>query len=50
MLKALGLKNGADGRGPHVFRHYFASYLFFVGGMRIEEVATLIGDTVDTVR
>jgi integrase/recombinase XerD len=50
MLKALGLKNGADGRGPHVFRHYFASYLFFVGGMRIEEVATLMGDTVDTVR
>lgn len=50
MLKDLGLKNGKDGRGPHVFRHYFASHLFFTGGMRIEEVATLMGDTVDTVR
>ena len=50
MLKDLGLKNGRDGRGPHVFRHFFASHLFFVGDMRIEEVATLMGDTVDTVR
>jgi integrase/recombinase XerD len=50
MFKDLGMKNGKDGRGPHVFRHYFASHLFFVGGMRIEEVATLMGDTVDTVR
>jgi len=50
MLEELGLKNGKDGRGPHVFRHYFASHLFFVGNMRIEEVATLMGDTVDTVR
>ncbi len=50
MLKDLGLKNGRDGRGPHTFRHYFASHLFFVGNMRIEEVAVLMGDTVDTVR
>ena len=50
MLEDLGLKNGKDGRGPHVFRHYFASYLFFCGNLRIEEVATLMGDTVDTVR
>jgi integrase len=50
MFKDLGMKNGKDGRGPHVFRHYFASHLFFVGNMRIEEVATLMGDTVDTVR
>ena len=50
MFKDLGMKNGRDGRGPHVFRHYFASHLFFVGNMRIEEVATLMGDTVDTVR
>jgi len=50
MLKDLGLKNGKDGRGPHTFRHYFASTLFFVGNMRIEEVAVLMGDTVDTVR
>lgn len=50
MFKDLDMKNGKDGRGPHVFRHYFASHLFFVGNMRIEEVATLMGDTVDTVR
>lgn len=50
MFKDLSMKNGKDGRGPHVFRHYFASHLFFVGNMRIEEVATLMGDTVDTVR
>jgi len=50
MLKNLGLKNANDGRGPHVFRHYFASHLFFVGDMRIEEVSILMGDTVDTVQ
>lgn len=50
MLVDLKLKNGKDGRGPHCFRHYFASYLFFVGGMRIEEVAILMGDTVEVVR
>jgi integrase/recombinase XerD len=50
MLLDLGLKNGTDGRGPHTFRHYFASNLFFIGDMRIEDVALLMGDTADTVR
>ena len=50
MLKDLGLKSKNDGRGCHTLRHYTASHMFFVGGMRIEEVATLMGDTVDTVR
>ena len=50
MLKDLGLKNGADGRGPHTFRHYTASYLFYAGNMRIEDIAFLMGDTVDMIR
>ena len=50
MLGELGLKNGKDGRGPHVFRHYMSSYLFFIGKMRIEEIAVLMGDTVQIVQ
>jgi len=50
MLGELGLKNGKDGRGAHTFRHYSASYLFFVGKMRIEEIAILMGDTVPIVQ
>lgn len=50
MLKALGLKNGNDGRGPHTFRHYVATYLYFVGGMPLEDVAISLGDRPDTIR
>ena len=50
MLGELGLKSGKDGRGPHALRHYFASYLFFIGKMRIEEIAILMGDTVQIVQ
>ena len=50
MLKDLGLKNGADGRGPHTFRHYTASYLFYFGNMRIEDIAFLMGVTADTMK
>ena len=49
MLKALQMKNGKDGRGPHTFRHYLASYLFYQGDMRVEDIATLLGDTVKTI-
>ena len=49
MLQELGLKNGKDGRGPHTFRHYCASYLFYCGGMRIEDIAFLLGDKVETI-
>ena len=50
MLENLGLKNGNDGRGPHTFRHYTATYLFYVGGMRLEDLAFLLGDKVETIR
>jgi len=50
MLQDLGLKNGKDGRGPHTFRHYTATYLFYTGNMRIEDIAFLLGDKVETIR
>lgn len=50
MLKDLGMKNGSDGRGPHTFRHYVATYLYFEGGMALEDVAIVLGDKPDTIR
>ena len=31
MLEDLGLKQSKDGRGPHTFRHFVASHLFYNG-------------------
>lgn len=50
MLVELELKNGADGRGAHTFRHFCATKLFYDGHMRIEDIAYLLGDTVETIR
>jgi len=50
MLEKLGLKGEKDGRGSHTMRHWFASYLFYHGDARIEDIAFLMGDTVDTIR
>ena len=50
MLENLGLKNGNDGRGPHTFRHYTATYLFYQCDMRLEDIAFLLGDKVETIR
>lgn len=50
MLQDLGMKNGKDGRGPHTFRHYTATYLYYEGNMRIEDLAFLLGDKVETIR
>ena len=50
MLESLGMKNGADGRGPHTFRHWAATEMVFVHGMDIEHVAYLLGDTPDVIR
>ena len=50
MLKDLGLKNGKDGRGPHTFRHYCATYLHYVGGMDISDIGFLLGDTPEMIR
>lgn len=49
MLEDLELKKDKDGRGPHTFRHYCATYLFYVGNMRLEDVAKLLGDTPDVI-
>ena len=50
MLMELGLKNGKDGRGPHTFRHYCATYLHYVGGMSISDIGFLLGDTPGMIR
>jgi integrase len=49
MLEDLGLKKPRDGRGPHTCRHYLATRLFYVGNMRIEDIAFLLGDTTETI-
>ena len=43
------LKINRLGRGPHTFRHFVATKLFYDGGMRIEDVATLMGTTGDNI-
>jgi integrase len=50
MLTKLGIKNGKDGRGPHTFRHYVASRLFYRGKMSLHDIATLLGDKPETIR
>lgn len=50
MLRDMGLKNGDDGRAPHVFRHWCATHMVFALGMRVEDVAMLLGDTPQTIR
>lgn len=49
MLKKLGLKNGADGRGIHTFRSWTCTKLLY-SGVRIEDIALYAGDTVGTIR
>jgi integrase len=49
LLKDLGLKRPKDGRGAHTFRHYCATRMFYVGEMRIEDIAFLLGDEVSTI-
>ena len=50
MLVDMGLKNGSDGRGPHTFRHWTATSLFYDGQMRLEDIAFLLGDQPETIR
>lgn len=49
MLKDLKLKKKGDGRGPHTFRHYTATYLHYTLGMELTAVASLLGDTPETI-
>ena len=50
MLVELNLKNGKDGRGCHTYRHWIATKLFYDAEMRLEDIAMLLGDQVDTIR
>lgn len=50
MLTDLELKNGKDGRGPHTFRHWCATYLHYVGGMSLTDIGFLLGDKPDMIR
>lgn len=50
MLENLGLKGEKDGRGPHTFRHYVATHLYYNGEMDLNDLATVLGDRPDTIR
>jgi len=50
MFEDLKLKDGKDGRGCHCFRHYTASYLYYVGNMNEQDIGTLLGDDAQTIR
>ena len=50
MLRTLGLKKDKDGRGPHTFRHYVATHLYFTGGMDLNDLAIVLGDKPETIR
>ncbi len=47
MLQDLGLKHERDGRGPHTFRHWLATHLYFETGADITDIAYLLGDQRD---
>lgn len=50
MLNELGLKRQNDGRGPHTFRHYVATYLYYVGNMDLNDLSIFLGDKPETIR
>jgi len=50
MLNSLKMKQPQDGRGPHTFRHFVATRLYFVGGMDLTDLAIVLGDKPDTIR
>jgi integrase len=50
MLEDLKIKKPKDGRGPHTFRHYAATCLYFVRGMNLNDLAFMLGDKPETIR
>jgi len=48
MLEDLDIKS--EGRGPHTFRHWCATWLFYEGNMRLEDIAFLLGDTPEQIK
>ena len=49
MLKSLELKEKGDGRGPHTFRHYVATYMRYVLRLDLDYVSKVLGDTSEMV-
>lgn len=49
MLRDLKLKKPKDGRGGHCFRHFCATNLYY-RGMKMSDIAILLGDKEDTIR
>lgn len=50
-LKKLGMKNGErDGRGPHTFRHYAASRMYFKARLPIPVIEQILGDKWETIK
>lgn len=49
MLTDLGLKKKGDGRGPHTFRHYVATYMRYVQRLDLDFVSRVLGDTSEMV-
>ena len=49
MLADLDLKIKNDGRGPHTFRHYVATSLYFERNMQLTDVAFIMGDKTPTI-
>lgn len=50
MLRSLGLKSDGDGRGPHTFRHFVATKLYYDGEMDLNDLAIVLGDKPETIR
>jgi integrase len=49
MLLDLDLKIKKDGRGPHTFRHFVATFLYFEKNMPLTDVAFIMGDKTPTI-
>jgi len=48
MLDDMGINS--EGRGPHTFRHWCATWLFYEGNVRLEDIAFLLGDTPEQIK
>ena len=49
MLQDLKLKKKDDGRGPHTFRHYVATYMRYILRLDLDYVSKILGDSNDMV-
>lgn len=49
MLNDLEIKQKGDGRGPHTFRHFVATYMRYVLRLDLDFVSKVLGDTSEMV-